>query len=91
MVVLNKSTNLKEDMTKVGDFSLLLVFVWSFMLTFLSFFYSPGEKKFDLSVYDTYCLASTLKQFFRDLPEPIFTYELHNQFLKNTGKKKKSE
>jgi hypothetical protein len=38
---------------------------------------------------DINIVAGALKRFFRDLPEPIMTYELYDEYIEANGKKKK--
>ena len=35
---------------------------------------------------DISAVAGVLKQYFRDLPDPLFTFQFHNDFIKATGK-----
>ena len=36
----------------------------------------------DLTQLDDHVLAGLLKQFFRDMPEPLYTFELFDEFVK---------
>jgi breakpoint cluster region protein len=40
----------------------------------------------DLSKYSVHSIAGVLKLFFRQLPEPLFTFELFDPFMKTIGK-----
>ena len=33
---------------------------------------------------DINAITSVLKQYFRKLPDPLFTYQFHNDFIRNT-------
>jgi len=39
-------------------------------------------KEIDWNVYPVHVLTSVLKSFFRELPEPLLTYELYDEFLR---------
>ncbi|RUS79661.1 hypothetical protein EGW08_012584, partial [Elysia chlorotica] len=45
----------------------------------------------DLEEYHVHVLTNILKQFLRDLPEPLLTYTLHDDFLRCTGIKDERE
>lgn len=50
--------------------------------------FEKGESP-DLSDEDKWndicAVTSVLKQYFRDLPDPLFTYDLHPQFMEASG------
>ena len=39
----------------------------------------------DISEYQIHVLAAVLKGFFRDLPEPVLTYDLFDDFVRAAG------
>jgi Fe-S oxidoreductase len=41
-----------------------------------------NNKKLDFTILeDPHCVAGIIKQYFRELPEPLTTYELYEMFL----------
>ncbi len=38
---------------------------------------------FDLNKYDFHVVACAFKTFFRDMPDPIFTYDSYAELMKN--------
>lgn len=40
----------------------------------------------DLDLYPIHVLTATLKAFFRDMPEPLMTFELYDSYLLATSK-----
>ena len=36
--------------------------------------------------FSLYAVAATVTSFFRELPEPLLTYQLYNDFIRATGK-----
>jgi len=43
--------------------------------------FEAGDFQTDFVSQDPHAVAGVLKKFFRELPEPLFTYELHKQFM----------
>ena len=41
--------------------------------------------KVDLSIYHIHILTSVLKSFFRDMPEPLMTFDLYEEFIMRSG------
>jgi len=39
-------------------------------------------KPIDCELYPVHVLASVLKSFFREMPEPLLTFELYDEFLR---------
>jgi len=39
----------------------------------------------DVDMYPVHVLTSVLKTFFRDLPEPLLTFELYDEFIQASG------
>jgi len=39
----------------------------------------------NLADYAVHVLSQTLKNFFRELPEPLFTFELYDEFIRCPG------
>lgn len=49
-------------------------------------YFNKGEVP-DLDKYSVHSIAGVLKLFFRQLPEPLFTFDLFDPFMKVIGKK----
>jgi len=46
---------------------------------------NKDASKVDLNDYPVHVLTSVLKAFFRELTEPVMTFELYNEFLRSVG------
>ena len=56
-------------------------------LTFVLSFVSASDKaEIDLSEYPIHVMTSVMKQFLRELPEPLMTYELYDELMRAGGK-----
>ena len=43
------------------------------------------DNQISLDSFDCHAVSGCLKKFFRDLPDPLFTYEAHDAFLSATS------
>lgn len=46
----------------------------------------PDVNSINLDDYNIHVIASVLKQWLRDLPSPLMTFELYEEFLRAMGK-----
>lgn len=46
----------------------------------------PDVNSVNLDDYNIHVIASVLKQWLRDLPSPLMTFELYEEFLRAMGK-----
>ena len=46
----------------------------------------PDVSSMNLDDYNIHVIASVLKQWLRDLPSPLMTFELYEEFLRAMGK-----
>lgn len=46
----------------------------------------PDVSSVNLDDYNIHVIASVLKQWLRDLPSPLMTFELYEEFLRAMGK-----
>ena len=49
------------------------------------------HEKVDLEEYHIHVIASVTKTYLRELPEPLLTYDLYDDFLRASGKEKRVE
>lgn len=49
-------------------------------------FFCPDVSSVSLDDYNIHVIASVLKQWLRDLPSPLMTFELYEEFLRAMGK-----
>jgi len=64
--------------------SLLSDFVW--LLFLYDFIIDAAKVRLDIEEYnDVYAIADLLKQYLRELPEPLLTNAYKDFFLENTG------
>ena len=50
-----------------------------------SLFLLSDQENIDFNEYHVHVLTSVMKTFFRELPEPLLTYDLYDDFIRASG------
>lgn len=58
---------------------------FSFIKYKCDLYFSPDMTAIDIEEYPIHTLTTVLKYFFRELPEPLLTFELYDDFLRTAG------
>uniref|UniRef100_A0A7S4UR61 Rho-GAP domain-containing protein n=1 Tax=Paramoeba aestuarina TaxID=180227 RepID=A0A7S4UR61_9EUKA len=71
----------KNAQTKEGIFR--IAGEYKYLAQMKAFFdrWRPDHEYVDLSKYDSFDIASLLKQWFRELPEPVLTYAIYDKYV----------
>lgn len=51
----------------------------------VAFVHNVDASNIDFGEYNIYVLTSVLKAFFRDMPEPLLTFDLYEDFIRTAG------
>lgn len=57
-----------------------------FNLIWVLFFFRTDVESMNLDDYNIHVIASVFKQWLRDLPNPLMTFELYEEFIRAMGR-----